>query len=180
MIVVTARAGRRTWLYGPRSRTGTVEAVSASPRRSAHNRPALIALVIVAALGCLGLAWWQWERYESASGTGQNLGYALQWPLFAGFAVFAYFRYVRLEREAGETEEKDASTPGRAPAARRAAGPVAPTELPAGLLPERPKAVRDDDPVLAEYNRYLAALHANDIDEQVRAAGLHTRERSAG
>ncbi|MBF6168100.1 transcriptional regulator [Streptomyces gardneri] len=152
--------------------------MSASPRRSAHNRPALIALVIVAALGCLALAWWQWERYESSSGTGQNLGYALQWPLFAGFAVFAYFRFVRLEREANETEDE---TPRRTPtAAGRAAKPIAPTELPAGLLPERPKAVRDEDPVLAEYNRYLAELHANDIDEQVRSAGLPTRERSAG
>ncbi|MGK8520272.1 transcriptional regulator [Nocardia asteroides] len=167
--------------------------MSASPRRSAHNRPALIALVIVAALGCLALAWWQWERYESASGTGQNLGYALQWPLFAGFAVFAYFRFVRLEREANETEDtegtkdgedgedgEDEATPRTSARSGRAAKPVAPTELPAGLLPERPKAVRDEDPVLAEYNRYLAELHANDIDEQVRSAGLHTRERSAG
>ncbi|MGW4091989.1 transcriptional regulator [Nocardia sp. NPDC004750] len=157
--------------------------MSASPRRSAHNRPALIALVIVAALGCLGLAWWQWERYESATGTAQNLGYALQWPLFAGFAVFAYFRFVRLEREAGESEEKNESAAASrrdSPTARRAAKPIAPTELPAGLLPERPKAVRDEDPVLAEYNRYLAALHADDIEEQVRTAGMHTRERSAG
>ncbi|MFE7746534.1 transcriptional regulator [Nocardia sp. NPDC057455] len=155
--------------------------MSASPRRSAHNRPALIALVIVAALGCLALAWWQWERYESASGTGQNLGYALQWPLFAGFAVFAYFRFVRLEREAGAEKDESTAAPRHdSAAAGRAAKPLAPTELPAGLLPERPKAVRDEDPVLAEYNRYLAALHAHDIDEQVRVAGLHTRERSAG
>ncbi|MFF3227925.1 transcriptional regulator [Nocardia suismassiliense] len=149
--------------------------MSASPRRSAHNRPALIALVIVAALGCLALAWWQWQRFESTSGTGQNLGYALQWPLFAAFAVFAYFRFVRLEREAEESEN-----PGDQP--RPSPKKVAPREIPAGLLPERPKAVRDDDPVLAEYNRYLAALHAQDIDDQVREAGLHARdtERSAG
>ncbi|WP_425297786.1 transcriptional regulator [Nocardia asiatica] len=180
MTVITARSARHTLLYGPRSRTGTVVAVSASPRRSAHNRPALIALVIVAALGCLALAWWQWERYESSTGTGQNLGYALQWPLFAGFAVFAYFRFVRLERAAAE-EQESADAPRRASApAGRAAKPVAPTELPPGLLPERPKAVHDEDPVLAEYNRYLAALHADDIDEQVRSTDPHTRERSAG
>ncbi|MFE9574784.1 transcriptional regulator [Nocardia sp. NPDC006044] len=150
--------------------------MSASPRRSAHNRPALIVLVIVAALGCLGLAWWQWQRFESTSGTGQNLGYALQWPLFAAFAVFAYFRFVRLEREAEESEQPGAEKPRPAPKA------VAPREIPAGLLPERPKAARDEDPVLAEYNRYLAALHAQDIDDQVRAASLNTRdtERSAG
>ncbi|MGQ4619620.1 transcriptional regulator [Nocardia sp. R7R-8] len=157
--------------------------MSASSRRSAHNRPALIALVIFAALGFLGLGWWQWERYESATGSAQNLGYAMQWPLFAGFAVFAYFRFVRLEREAGEPEQNNesAGAPRRDSATTsRATKPLAPRELPAGLLPERPKAVRDEDPVLAEYNRYLAALHANDVEEQVRAADLHTRERSAG
>ena len=149
-------------------------AVSAPPRRSAHNRPALITLVIVAALACLALGWWQWERFESASGTGQNLGYALQWPLFAGFAVFAYFRFVRLEREADEPADS-ASTRTRMKQA-------APREIPAGILPERPTAARSDDPVLADYNRYLAELHADDIDVQVRKAGLDARdtERSAG
>ncbi|MEV6340194.1 glucitol operon activator [Nocardia vinacea] len=151
--------------------------MSAPPRRSAHNRPALIALVIVAALACLALGWWQWERFESASGTGQNLGYALQWPLFAGFAVFAYFRFVRLESEADKEPEAEP-----APAkARRPAKVDAPREIPAGLLPERPKAARDDDPVLAEYNKYLAELHAQDIDQHVRDAGLaHDTHRSAG
>ncbi|WP_431962171.1 transcriptional regulator [Nocardia sp. bgisy134] len=151
--------------------------MSASPRRSAHNRPALIVLVIVAALACLALGWWQWERFESSSGTGQNLGYALQWPLFAGFAVFAYFRFVRLE-----TEAEDQHTQGPAPQRTEAAPKTAPREIPAGILPERPKAARDDDPVLAEYNKYLAALNANELDDRVRRAGLDTRntERSAG
>ncbi|MGB6108376.1 MAG: hypothetical protein WBF86_11255, partial [Mycobacterium sp.] len=53
------------------------------PTRS--RRFALILLVITAAAGCLALGWWQWTRYESTSGTFQNLGYALQWPFFAGF-----------------------------------------------------------------------------------------------
>lgn len=138
-------------------------------------------LVIVAALACLALGWWQWERFESASGTGQNLGYALQWPLFAGFAVFAYFRFVRLETESADEQDADKPAAVR-PKPRKATKPVAPREIPAGILPERPKAVRDEDPVLAEYNRYLAELHAKDIDEQVHQAGLDTRDtqRSAG
>ncbi|WP_431957552.1 transcriptional regulator [Nocardia lijiangensis] len=152
--------------------------MSASPRRSAHNRPALIALVFVAALACLALGWWQWERFESSSGTGQNLGYALQWPLFAGFAVFAYFRFVRLETEADE-QHTPAAAPRRTDSATEK---PAPREIPAGILPERPKAARDDDPALAEYNKYLAALNAEELDERVRRAGLDTRntERSAG
>lgn len=144
-----------------------MESVSAPSSRPAHNRPALIALVIVVALGCLALAWWQWERFESASGTGQNLGYAMQWPLFAAFAVFAYVRFVRLEREAEEP-------------APRAAESEAPREIPAGILPERPTAAPADDPETVAYNQYLAQLHANDIDAQVRSAGLHATERNAG
>src|SRR5262245_8430477 len=77
---------------GPnRERYGQV--VSTARRR----RPALIALVIVAACGCLALGWWQWTRFQSVSGTFQNLGYALQWPLFAWFCVYAYRKFVRYE-----------------------------------------------------------------------------------
>ncbi|MFC4125165.1 transcriptional regulator [Nocardia rhizosphaerae] len=141
--------------------------MSAAPHRPAHNRPALIALVVVVFVGCLALAWWQWERFESASGTGQNLGYALQWPLFAAFAVFAYVRFVRLEREAEEP-----AAPLRAK--------EAPREIPAGILPERPTAAPADDPETVAYNQYLAHLHASDIETQVRSADLHSTERNAG
>ena len=58
----------------------------------------MIILVIGAACGCLALGWWQWSRWESATGTFQNLGYALQWPFFAGFCVYAYRKYVRYEQ----------------------------------------------------------------------------------
>jgi DNA-binding transcriptional regulator of glucitol operon len=101
-------------------------------------------LVIVAAAACLALGWWQWQRFESASGTGQNLGYALQWPLFAAFVVYAYRKFVRYEEEPPQLHKADEVI-----------------EIPAGLLPERPEPVTDDDapdPVLAEYNAYLAEL----------------------
>jgi DNA-binding transcriptional regulator of glucitol operon len=108
-----------------------------------RRRPALIALVIVAAAGCLALAWWQWTRFESASGTFQNLGYALQWPLFAGFCFYAYYKFVRYEESPPEPRKHRTVT-----------------EIPGGLLPERPKAATpsDDDPTLREYNVYLAEL----------------------
>lgn len=107
----------------------------------------MIILVIVAACGCLALGWWQWSRWESATGTFQNLGYALQWPFFAGFCVYAYRKYVRYEQ---------------APPEPRSATET--TEIPEGLLPQRPQAPtpHDDDPVLAEYNAYLAELARND------------------
>ncbi|MEV6774207.1 transcriptional regulator [Nocardia sp. NPDC051030] len=147
-----------------------------------HRRPALIVFVVVAFSACLGLGYWQWTRFESGGGTYQNLGYALQWPLFAGFVVWAYLRFVRLEKDAEqEAHPQPVDESASAPRPKRPK-PVAPREIPAGLLPERPKAVPDDDPELAEYNRYLAELHASDMDEQVRTAGLRTPdpERSAG
>ena len=67
-------------------------------------------MVIVGAVGCLALAWWQWTRFESASGSFQNLGYALQWPLFAGFVVYAYYKFVRYE-EAPPSLEATAPSP---------------------------------------------------------------------
>ncbi|MGI5221123.1 transcriptional regulator [Nocardia sp. CA-290969] len=180
--------------------------MSATPRRTVH-RPALIVLAVVLAVAAVALGWWQWERFSSASGTAQNLGYAMQWPLFGAFALFAYFRFVRLEQEATEdgdppvAGESAGSGPSRsgvaaagtgvtdaaAPAAadRRPAGGGGgrrriaarePREIPAGFLPERPRAARDTDPVLAEYNSYLARLNAGD------QAGTDARdsERSAG
>jgi DNA-binding transcriptional regulator of glucitol operon len=112
-----------------------------------RRRPALILLVVLAAAGCLGLAWWQWTRYESTSGTFQNLGYALQWPMFAAFCFYGYYKFVRYED---------------APPVQTGKG--GPTEIPAGLLPERPKSATpsENDPALREYNAYLAELAKSD------------------
>ena len=110
-----------------------------------RRKYALIPLVIIAAAGCLALGWWQWTRYESTSGSFQNLGYALQWPMFAGFCVYAYRKFVRYEE-----------APPEQPSATDAV-----TEIPAGLLPERPTPPTQpevEDPVMREYNAYLAEL----------------------
>lgn len=135
------------WSASNRERYG--QGVSTTHRR----RPALIALVIVAACGCLALGWWQWTRFNSVSGSFQNLGYALQWPLFAGFCVYAYRKFVRYEEEPPQPRGTDAMT-----------------EIPAGLLPERPKLAPQapDDPALREYNTYLAELAARDAEQQKR------------
>src|SRR5580692_4025294 len=112
-----------------------------------RRRLALIVLVVFAAGGCLALGWWQWTRFQSAGGTFQNLGYALQWPLFAWFCVYAYRKFVRYEEVAPEPRKNDAVT-----------------EIPAGLLPERPQPTQQpiDDPALQEYNAYLAELAKHD------------------
>nr|WP_225443357.1 transcriptional regulator [Lolliginicoccus lacisalsi] len=117
----------------------------------------MIVFVVIAASACLILGLWQWQRYDSMSGSAQNLGYALQWPLFAGFFVYAYLRFVRLER--GEVDP-------RADELR---------EIPEDLLPQRPRAEARsdvDDPQLREYNRLLAEL----AGEQPRTSDERNRE----
>lgn len=125
------------------------QGVSTTRRR----RPALIALVIIAAAGCLALGWWQWTRFQSVSGTFQNLGYALQWPLFAGFCLYAYRNFVRYEESPPQPRNKDCVT-----------------EIPPGLLPARPKPAQQppDDPALRQYNAYLAELAKHDAVKQNR------------
>lgn len=106
--------------------------------------------MIFAACGCLALGWWQWTRFQSVSGSYQNLGYALQWPMFAAFCIYAYRKFVRYEEEP--------------PAPRDIV-----TEIPPGLLPERPKPPPPpEDPALREYNAYLAELAEDDAARQRR------------
>jgi DNA-binding transcriptional regulator of glucitol operon len=114
-----------------------------------RRRLALIVLVVFAAGGCLALGWWQWTRFQSTSGTFQNLGYALQWPAFAGFCVYAYRKFIRYEEAPPEHRNTDAIN-----------------EIPDGLLPDRPRAAHQnsDDPALREYNAYLAELAKADND----------------
>ncbi|PRY42367.1 hypothetical protein [Umezawaea tangerina] len=108
------------------------------------SRRLAIALVCVVSLvGCCGLAWWQWTRFESASGTFQNLGYVLQWPLFGLFPAFMVWRIRRLDAQ------------------RKAEPPVvAPTPVVTVDAVRTPVADEDDE--LAVYNRYLAELNARD------------------
>ena len=128
---------------------------------SLPRRLALILGVIIAASGCLALGWWQWTRFESNSGTFQNLGYAVQWPMFAAFCVYAYRKFIRLEQSPPETSKE--------------MGDV--TEIPAGVLPERPAAARQaQDSTLREYNSYLAELAAQDRPEAERDHDAQTRQ----
>ncbi|MFF0814511.1 transcriptional regulator [Rhodococcus sp. NPDC003318] len=127
-------------------------------RTSPRRRPALIVFVIVAAAACLALGYWQWTRFESVGGTGQNLGYAFQWPLFAAFVVYAYRRFVQLEDVAPEEQQKIVTGDE-------------PREIPTDLLPQRSAPAPDvldagnpDDEAHQAYNNYLAQLRAGEAD----------------
>jgi hypothetical protein len=130
-------------------------------------------------VACLRLGWWQWQRYHGPGGSLQNLGYTLQWPTFAAFALFMVWRLRRLERRRNQDENEQGSRHDR-PAGGR---PTHPTGTPAELteaLPDptaaptepaeatlarpTPPATTTDDEAdeLAAYNRYLAQLNAKE------------------
>jgi DNA-binding transcriptional regulator of glucitol operon len=114
------------------------------------RRTGIVLLCVVSLVACVGLAWWQWQRFENG-GTWQNLGYVLQWPLFGLFPAFMFWRLRKLRRE----------HPREQPVSH-----VAPPPEP-DKTPVRQDAVEDadDDPELAAYNRYLAQLNARHEQE---------------
>ncbi|QAU51794.1 hypothetical protein CPELA_02525 [Corynebacterium pelargi] len=65
-----------------------------------------ILFLIIAVIATLALAWWQWTRFQSGSGTFQNLGYALQWPFFGAFFVYAYRKFVEFENQKLASDEE--------------------------------------------------------------------------
>jgi DNA-binding transcriptional regulator of glucitol operon len=142
------------------------------------RRLSIAGLCLLSLIVCCGLAWWQWDRYQSASGTFQNLGYVLQWPLFGLFPAFMAYRIRKLRRAAlaaDEAAQADQTVPRPAdrpavtsPAKAAGAEPGARAARPVLEVPaQRPRAPRlvvhdEEDEELAAYNRYLAELNARD------------------
>ncbi len=102
---------------------------------------------MLVALCCGVFIWlgrWQWDRAESPTGDWQNLGYALQWPLFAVVLVAAWARFLWLEQHrAPDLTPPDTGRPTRHPG-------------------QRPIPEDDPDDELAAYNTYLARLAEQD------------------
>ncbi|GAA1471379.1 hypothetical protein P4N68_05670 [Corynebacterium felinum] len=78
----------------------------------------------------IALAWWQWTRFQSGSGTFQNLGYAFQWPFFGLFFVYTYRKILQYENEKAAAEV-EGQTYVSVPEAQT------PVEIDEGFLPER-------------------------------------------
>lgn len=145
--------------------------------------------MLAAALTCLRLGWWQWERAHESDGTVQNLGYSMLWPAFAVAFIYMWIRFLRLEKikqaeddeRAGHDlaellEEIDEAPPPSVVV------PPDPTADPDSAQPDNDPGRKDhqrpsegyvlsvatvdeedpDDPELTEYNRALAALAEED------------------
>ena len=88
---------------------GRVEDVS-QQRNKIKPRWWHFVLIGVFVVAFLGLAWWQWTRFQSGSGTFQNLGYAFQWPLFAAFVIYAYRTALQYENQRIDAENEAAES----------------------------------------------------------------------
>lgn len=80
----------------------------AQPQRR-RVRPKLwhILLLTAAVICTFLLAWWQWTRFRSGSGTVQNLGYVIQWPIFGLFFVYIYRMGLKYENESRDALADD-------------------------------------------------------------------------
>ncbi|OZM82357.1 hypothetical protein [Pseudonocardia sp. MH-G8] len=83
-------------------------------------------LTLGAMATCGWLAAWQWQRAGSAMGSALNVGYGLQWPVFAVFFGVMWWRMLRME-----AAELDAA-PGEAPAGEAPAGEAPADQVPVG------------------------------------------------
>jgi DNA-binding transcriptional regulator of glucitol operon len=72
-------------------------------------------LVLVAVLVCLRLGLWQWHRTHEATGTIQNLGYTILWPVFGGAFIYMWIRFLQLEvlKDAEDDAELTAMAAGQ-------------------------------------------------------------------
>ena len=95
-------------------------------------------LVSLGVLGAIGA--WQLDKARGA-GDWQNYGYAVQWWLFAGFAVFLWAKLVLDELDPGRVESRREE---------RDQGHV--------VQPQAAAPVEGEDDELAAYNRHLAEL----------------------
>ncbi|GAA4688635.1 hypothetical protein GCM10023215_25840 [Pseudonocardia yuanmonensis] len=114
-------------------------------------------LAILAVAVCVVAAIWQWGRAGSALGSALNVGYGIQWPIFAVFFAYMWWRFLRMEllerREDGAAEEPAATEPAESDPPAPSAVPIAADPRAAELAepvraarPTETGSVKTDDP----------------------------------
>ncbi|WP_430497417.1 hypothetical protein ACQRWP_22140 [Micromonospora trifolii] len=115
--------------------------------------------MVVLVVSFLGLGWWQISR--ATAGNSLSWGYAVEWPIFAGFVVYVWWREVKLARrraaEADAPPEDPAVEP--TPAVTDGSRPTVRRPVRVSRVPATGDVVEDND--LAAYNHYLSWLNAN-------------------
>ncbi len=123
-----------------------------------------VVFLLIAFCAAIALAWWQWTRFQSGSGTFQNLGYALQWPVIGAFFIIAYRKYLEYENESIELENLEAMTPTASDAVGMP--PVDPgLERDNLMVSQRPSLVDNPDRVTEIDDTFLPERPALDVEE---------------
>ncbi|WP_367881639.1 hypothetical protein [Corynebacterium sp. P3-F1] len=147
-------------------------AVNEAPKRE-HIRVRAwhVVLLVAAVIATLLLARWQWMRFQSGTGSLQNLGYAMQWPFFGAFVVFIYRAGMRMENEKIDAENSGDTMQALYEADKAVYGdPGAMTEIDEDFLPSRPTMDID------EYNERFAPRRFGAVED----TGTHgSPERTA-
>ena len=97
------------------------------------------ALLVAAVALLVAIGWWQLDKGRGPGGW-QNYGYAVQWLLFAAFAVFLWVKALLDELDPSRVDAREEQT-----------------HLPV-VQPQAPAPTDDEDDELAAYNRRLAEL----------------------
>ena len=114
-----------------------------SPERKAHGRTIWLHVIgVIAIPACLAAGVFEWRR--ATSGNELSWGYAVEWPLIAGYGSYLWLRLVRDRRELDQ--------PQRSAGPAGCAGPDAAAALQAA----------EPDPGLEAWQRYLADLNARE------------------
>jgi DNA-binding transcriptional regulator of glucitol operon len=127
----------------------------------------IVAVCVISVIGGALLAWWQWDRYQSASGTLQNLGYVLQWPLFGVFPAFMFYRISQAAKRAREADEAAMAdeAPDVTPEPDGETSAVSADEWLATRAYQQkqiPTQTAEEDQDLLAYNQRLAQLSAEE------------------
>ncbi len=113
-------------------------------------------LITLGAMATCGwLAIWQWQRAGSALGSALNVGYGLQWPVFAIFFGVMWWRMLRMEARS-IAEAPVVVEPEPVPEPRADGGPSPFTARP--RVAAAPEITVEQNPQLSEYNRLLRQL----------------------
>ncbi|SCE94407.1 hypothetical protein [Micromonospora chokoriensis] len=115
--------------------------------------------MVVLTVGFLGLGWWQVSR--AAAGNTLSWGYAVEWPIFAGFVVYVWWREVKLARRRGAEAEAPSPDPTVEPTPTADAGARPAVRRPVRVSRARADGDAVEDTDLAAYNHYLSWLNAN-------------------
>ncbi len=95
---------------------------------------------------------WQWAVGGEKRGTLRNFAYGMEWWIFGIILVVCWIRLLHQELS-GVTAQQAKAAANRAKAPRY--------RVPAPQV--TPEVDEDEDPEMAEYNRYLIALHMKDM-----------------